>query len=341
MLLLGIESSCDETAAAVVCDGVEVLSNIVRSQADIHARYGGVVPEIASRAHTEAVAILTKAALSAAGVTMREIDGVAVTYAPGLIGALLIGVNFGKSLAYRYEKPLVPVHHIKGHIAAAYLGNKDLAPPFLAFVASGGHTSIIEVKSHTSFLQLGQTRDDAAGEAFDKIARTLDIPYPGGAQLEKLACMGDHTAFAIPNAKVSGRELDFSFSGIKTHVINQINTHRQKYGALSETVKADISASVTYNITNSITSKVKSALALTGHKTLVAAGGVMANNFIRRSLASLCNAENIRFICPEMKYCGDNAAMIASQGFFEYISGVRAGNELNAKATERVADIYL
>ena len=332
MYILGIESSCDETSAAVVKDGREVLSNIISSQADIHAKYGGVVPEIASRAHTEAIYSLCENALEQSGVNINDINAVAATYTPGLIGALLVGLNFGKALAYKLNVPLIPVNHIAGHIAAAYI-DYAVEPPFLAFVASGGHTSILNVADYTKFEILGMTRDDAIGEAFDKTARAMGFPYPGGAEIEKCANLGDKHSVKIPMAKVEGSELDFSFSGIKTHVINYINTIQQKNGGLTETDKNNISASFTENVIQSVTSRIKRAIEITKHNILVCAGGVMANGHIRDALKNLCDYMNVRLYIPEKKYCGDNAAMIAAQGFYEFQAGHIAGINQNAFAT--------
>ena len=327
MRILGIESSCDETAAAMVKDGREVLSDIVLSQAGLHAKYGGVVPEIASRAHTEAIYALCEQAITA------NIDAIAATYAPGLIGALLVGVNFGKALAYKLSVPFIPVNHIKAHVAAAYLENPGLAPPFLAFIASGGHTSIMEVLNYTDFKLLGMTRDDAAGEAFDKTARAMGLDYPGGAKIERYAKLGDKNSVKIPLAKVEGSELDFSFSGVKTHVINYINTQKQKKGELSESEKYDIAASFTENVVQSITSRIKRAIEITGHKILVCAGGVMANWHIKEALKDLCGESDINLYIPDKKYCGDNAAMVASQGFYELEAGNTAKLDQNAFAS--------
>ncbi|MCL1792292.1 MAG: tRNA (adenosine(37)-N6)-threonylcarbamoyltransferase complex transferase subunit TsaD [Oscillospiraceae bacterium] len=333
MLVLGIESSCDETSASVVSDGGAALSNIVLSQAEIHARYGGVVPEIASRAHTEAIYPLCENALKEANASLADLGAVAAAYAPGLIGALLVGLNFGKALAYRQNLPFVPVNHIKGHVAAAYLGHKGPTPPFLAFVASGGHTSIMEVETHTKFAVLGMTRDDAAGEAFDKTARAMGLGYPGGAAMEKYAAQGDGRSFKIPHAKVVGSDLDFSFSGVKTHVINHINSIKQKNGELTEKDRRDIAASFTENIVFSICSRIKLALEKTKHKSLVCAGGVMANSDIREALKNLCGEMNVNLHVPDKKYCGDNAAMIAAQGYYELKAGNEAGLGQNAYAS--------
>jgi N6-L-threonylcarbamoyladenine synthase len=336
MLILGIESSCDDTSVAIVRDGREVLSNILLSQADIHAKYGGVVPEIASRAHTEAIYSLCEDAIKQ--INIKNIDAVAATYAPGLIGALLVGVNFGKALAYKLNVPFIPVNHIKGHVAAAYLENPELEPPFLAFIASGGHTSIMELNSYTDFKLLGMTRDDAIGEAFDKTARAMGFDYPGGAHIERCANinfsnLGDKNGVKIPLAKVEGSELDFSFSGIKTHIINYINTLKQKNGGLSEIDINNISASFTENVIKSVTSRLKRAIEITGHKTLVCAGGVMANGHIKDALKNLCGELKTKLYIPDKKYCGDNAAMIASQGFYEFQAGNTSGLNQNAYAT--------
>ena len=331
MLILGIESSCDETSVAIVRDGREVLSNIILSQADIHAKYGGVVPEIASRAHTEAIYSLCEEALKQAGGAKP--DAIAATYAPGLIGALLVGLNFGKALSYKLNLSFIPVNHIKGHIAASYFEYHELEPPFLAFIASGGHTSIMELDNYTDFKLLGMTRDDAIGEAFDKTARAMGFDYPGGARIEKYACLGDKNSIKIPLAKVENHELDFSFSGVKTYIINHINTLKQRNGELTETDKHNISAAFTENVIQSVTSRIKRAVKLTGHKTLVCAGGVMANGHIKEALKNLCDDLNIKLYVPDKKYCGDNAAMIAAQGFYEFCAGNTSGLNQNAFAS--------
>ncbi len=332
MKLLALESSCDETSAAVVemgDDTREILSNEIASQIEIHKRFGGVVPEVAGRAHIEIIAKLTHTALDTAGVTLDDIDAVAVTNTPGLIGALLVGVNYAKSLAYAANKPLVPVNHIKGHIAAAYLAHPDLKPPFLAMVASGGHTSIIDVRSYTEHTEIGYTRDDAAGEAFDKAARVLGIPYPGGAEMDKLAHIGKPT-IKFPSPAISGDTVEFSFSGLKTAVINYANTAKMRG---EELPREDIAASFTSVICSAITEKLALALKKTGHKKLVLAGGVAANSHLRSAISTLCEHENVEFFVPPTSLCGDNGAMIGAQGYFEYMAGVRAGTDLNAKAT--------
>ena len=332
MIILGIESSCDETSAAIVENGRKVLSNIVLSQAETHAKYGGVVPEIASRAHTEAIYPLCETAIARAKVP--NIGAVAATYAPGLIGALLVGLNFGKALAYKLNVPLIPVNHIKAHIAAAYLKESaDIKFPFLGFIASGGHTSIMEVTDYTNFRLLGMTRDDAIGEAFDKTARAMGLDYPGGAAIEQYAQLGDKTSVKIPLAKVEGSELDFSFSDVKTHVINYINTLKQKNGGLTQTDKYNIAASFTENVILSATSRIKRAIEITRHKTLVCAGGVMANGHIKSAIASLCEDMGVGLYIPDKKYCGDNAAMVAAQGYYEFLAGNTANLNQNAYAT--------
>ncbi len=330
MLVLSFESSCDETACAVLemGNGVrDMKSNIIASSVDIQALYGGVVPEIASRAHIEAISKITYEALSVAGVTIRDIDLIAVTNGPGLIGALLVGVNFAKSLAYANSIPLVPVDHIKGHVAANYLTHKELEPPFLSLVVSGGHTSFFDVKSYTGFEEIASTRDDAVGECFDKIGRVMGLPYPGGAMVDKLATQGDKHAIAFPSPSISKDTLDFSFSGLKTAVINYLNTKNQRGEAYSS---ADVCASVTFSITESIKQKVRDALSKTGYDKIVLAGGVSANSHIREALTSVANEIGATFYAPELSLCGDNAAMIGAQGYYEYLDGVRADEALNA-----------
>ena len=331
MYILGIESSCDETSVAVV-DGEkrQIRSNIVASQIEIHRLYGGVVPEIAGRAHIEAVSRITYEALEKAGITLGDIGAVAVTAFPGLIGALLVGVNFAKSLAYSYGIPLVAVNHVKAHVAAGYLEDPTLEPPFLAVVVSGGHTSIYDVKDYTDFREIGSTRDDAAGEAFDKIGRVIGMPYPGGAALDKLAYEGDPNAVKLPSPALHDG-LDFSFSGLKTAALNYINSERQKG---EEPSAADIAASYTAVITDAITSKVRKALDMTSASRLVLAGGVAANSHLRKRLSELCKAQNVTLTVPPISLCGDNAAMVACAGYFEYLKGNLSGTGLNASATE-------
>ena len=329
-----MESSCDETSAAVVemGEGVRAIrSNIVASQIEVHRLYGGVVPEIASRAHIEAISRITYEALETAGITLADVGAVAVTACPGLIGALLVGVNFAKSLAYANKIPLVPVNHIHGHIAAAYLSNPTLEPPFLAVVVSGGHTQLYRVNGYTDFEVLGSTRDDAAGEAFDKIGRVIGMPYPGGAALDKLAYEGDPKAIKLPSPALAGETLDFSFSGIKTAPLNYLNGMQQKGEEIN---RANVAASYTYQIVDAITKKTELALKQTGLKTLVLAGGVAANSHLRTSLEKLCKKKGVTLAMPERGLCGDNGAMIAAAGYFNFLRGSLADTSLNASACE-------
>ena len=334
MIILGIESSCDETSAAVVRMGEgkrEILSNIVASQIETHRLYGGVVPEIASRAHIEAISKITYEALDVAGVTLSDVECIAVTSHPGLIGALLVGVNFAKSLAYANNIPLVGVNHVKAHVAAAYLEYAELEPPFLALVVSGGHTSFYSVGAYTDFCEIGSTRDDAAGEAFDKIGRVIGMPYPGGAAMDKLAYKGDPNAIKLPSPALSGDTLDFSFSGLKTAALNYINSERQKG---IEPSAEDITASYTRVIVDAIVKKTDAALQRSGAGALVLAGGVAANSHIRRGLEELCNKRGVKFCKPSMGLCSDNAAMVAAAGYFEYLDGNFENTSLNASALD-------
>lgn len=336
MKILGIESSCDETAASVVEDGRKVLSNIVASQAEVHALYGGVVPEIASRAHCEALTGVVKEALEKAECTLEDIDAIAVTYAPGLIGALLTGLSFAKGLSYSCKKPLVSVHHIRGHVAANYIAHPDLKPPFIALVVSGGHTSLLMVDDYISYKSIGQTRDDAAGEAFDKAARMLGLPYPGGAAMDRLASAGNKNAMKFTISQVENCPYDFSFSGLKTAVINQVHTMQQKGIELTEEFKADLAASFTETLVKSICLRVEALYSQTGGLPLVLAGGVAANSHLRAGLKELTDRKGVSLYLPPLSLCGDNAAMIASQGYFEYVSGSVADLKLNAFATKTV-----
>ncbi|MBQ3598693.1 MAG: tRNA (adenosine(37)-N6)-threonylcarbamoyltransferase complex transferase subunit TsaD [Clostridia bacterium] len=336
MKILGIESSCDETAASVVEDGRNVLSNIVASQAEVHALYGGVVPEIASRAHCEALTGVVKEALEKAECTLNDIDAIAVTYAPGLIGALLTGLSFAKGLSFSCGKPLVPVHHIRGHVAANYIAHTDLKPPFIALVVSGGHTSLLKVDDYTCYTSIGQTRDDAAGEAFDKAARMLGLPYPGGAAMDRLASLGNKNAMKFTISHVDNCPYDFSFSGLKTAVINQVHTLQQKGIELTEEFKADLAASFTETLVKSICLRVDALYSQVGKLPLVLAGGVAANSHLRAGLKALAESKGVSLYLPPLSLCGDNAAMIASQGYFEYVSGAVADLKLNAFATKSV-----
>ena len=329
MKILAFESSCDETAVAVVRDGRHVLSDAILSQADMHAIYGGVVPEIASRKHIEAIAGLTDKALADAGISKGEIDAVAVTYGPGLIGALLVGVNFAKAAAYALDRPLIPVHHLRGHIAANYIAFPELEPPFLALCISGGNSMLVDVRGYTDMSILGATRDDAAGECFDKIARVLGLPYPGGLPMQELAEGGDSTKYPLPRAKVAGNDLDMSFSGLKTAAVNLIHNAQQKGEPLD---RASLAASVAAAISDELVPRAMEAAQRCGHHTLVAAGGVAANKRIRGDLERACREQGLRLYLPPLRLCGDNGAMIGSQAYYEYLAGARADMSLNAYA---------
>ena len=329
MIVLGFESSCDETAAAVVEDGRIVRSNVIATSVAEQALYGGVVPEIASRRHAESISMVADKALADAGMTMQDIDAVAVTFAPGLIGAVLVGVNFAKGLAYSAGKPLVPVHHLRGHIAANYLTHPDLEPPFLCLVASGGHSHIVEVQDWCRYRVLGRTVDDAAGEAFDKVARTLGLPYPGGPSVSQAARNGDPHAYKLPVPHVEGK-YNVSFSGLKTAVINEVHNAEQRGEAVSV---ADMAASFQERIAQILAKKLLSAAADTGAKTVCLAGGVAANGRLRQLVNDGAQKLGAKVLLPALKYCGDNAAMIAAQGYFEYRDGNLADLSLNGLPT--------
>ena len=335
MNILAVESSCDETAVAIVRDGREVLVDCIASQVDLHKVYGGVVPEIASRKHIEAIYGLADQALEHAGLTRADVDAVAVTYAPGLIGAVLVGVNFAKALALALDKPLIPVHHIRGHIAANYLAFPELEPPFLALAISGGNTLIVDVRSYTDMVILGSTRDDAAGECFDKAARVLGLPYPGGAPMDKLAQQSQGGVYKLPHAHVDGAPLDMSFSGLKTAVVNLAH-HAEQVG--EEIDRAALARDFAQAISDTLVPRAMEALRQTGYKTLVAAGGVAANTIIRGDLEKACAKADCRLYLPPLKLCGDNGAMIGAQGYYEYLAGNTAGMELNAYATRDIAE---
>lgn len=328
--ILAIESSCDETACAVVEDGRRVLSSVVASQVEEHRLYGGVVPEIASRRHAEAITGVADKALSDAGIPLDGIDAVAVTYAPGLIGALLIGVNFAKGVALAKNKPLIPVHHLRSHIAANYIAHPSLEPPFLCLVVSGGHSHIIEVQSYTAFRVLGRTRDDAAGEAYDKAARALGYPYPGGVEIDRAAKLGDKTRYKLPRPKVAGSPYDFSFSGLKTAVINLIHNAGQKGESV---VKEDVAAAFQDAVSEILVSRTMAAAAETGAKTLVLAGGVSANSGLRTRMQAACGEQGVALYMPPLSLCGDNAAMVGAQGYYEFRAGNTASMDLNAVAS--------
>ncbi len=337
MLILAFESSCDETSVAIAefSEGKRrVLANQTATQIPIHALYGGVVPEIAGRAHIEAISKLTYAAFDEAGIDVSDIDAVAVTSEPGLIGALLVAVNFAKSFALAHDLPLIPVNHIRGHVAAVYYEYPDLSAPFFAMVASGGHTSLIDVKGPTEFVTVGRTRDDAIGEAFDKVARVLGMPYPGGKDMDSAAQRGDKTAIRFPMAAMQD-SLDFSFSGLKTAVINYINTQKQKGEALAV---EDIAASFTDAVIRAVIANLEKAHQRYRFKTLVVAGGVAANSHLRGAIAGFCRKADVRLCLPSLAFCGDNGAMIASQGYYEFLAGNLADSSLNAKPTVRGAN---
>jgi len=335
MRILGIESSCDETAASVVEDGRTVLSSVIASQVEEHKLYGGVVPEIASRRHCEAVVGVTQKALDDAGMTLDEVDAIAVTYAPGLIGALLVGVNFAKGLAMSSGKPLIPVHHLRSHIAANYITSPGLKPPFLCLIVSGGHSHIIEVKDYTDLRVLGRTRDDAAGEAFDKAARAMGMPYPGGVEMDKRAEGGNAEAFQLPRPSVDGAPYDFSFSGLKTSVINLIHNAEQKGQTLPV---QDLAASFRKAVVDCLMRNFIKAAQDTGSTKLVIAGGVSANSLLRSRLLQECRNRGWKCYMPELALCGDNGAMVGAQGYYEYLSGKTAGLDLNACATMPVEE---
>ena len=330
LIILAFESSCDETAAAVVQDGRTVLSSVIASSADMHAIYGGVVPEIASRQHVEAIVGLADEALRQAGISKQDIDAVAVTYAPGLIGALLVGVSFAKSVAYGLGVPLIPVHHVRGHIAANYIAHPDLEPPFLCLCVSGGTTALVDVQDYTHFQVMGGTRDDAAGECFDKIARVLGLGYPGGGPMDRMSQGGDDQAFHVPIGHVADHPLDMSFSGLKTAVLNTIHNAGPKGEELD---LHDLAASFAAAVSDSLVPRVMEADRMLGYHKIATAGGVAANSRIRADLTRACQQAGTRLWMPPLSLCGDNAAMIGCQGYYEYQAGNTAGWNLNAKAS--------
>ncbi|WP_283675171.1 tRNA (adenosine(37)-N6)-threonylcarbamoyltransferase complex transferase subunit TsaD [Butyricicoccus sp. Marseille-Q5471] len=335
MRILSIESSCDETAAAVIEDGRKILSSVVDTQIETHALYGGVVPEIASRRHMEAVVRVTERALADAGMEKQEVDAVAATCAPGLIGALLVGANFGKALAMSLGKPFVPVHHIRGHIAAAYLACPDLKPPFLTLIASGGHSQIVLVRDYTEFEILGGTRDDAAGEAFDKVARVLGVGYPGGPKIDKLAQTGDAAKYKLPDSHIKDAPLDFSFSGLKTAVINLAHNAEQKGEAID---REALAACFCHAVVKTLVPRLALAIEQTGAKQVVCAGGVAANSFLRAALEDLAERVGVALYLPPLSLCGDNAAMIGSQAYFEFLAGNTGSALQNAFATAEIGE---
>ncbi len=346
MILFAMESSCDEMAAAVVSaenGRFEVLSNIVSSQIAIHALYGGVVPEIASRAHCESVTAVAGEAVEKAGIPLSAVDAVAVTFAPGLIGSLLVGLSFAKSTAAALKVPLIPVDHIRGHVAAAYIEHEDVRPPFLALVVSGGHTSLYQVEDWTDFREIGCSRDDACGEAFDKVGRVMGLPYPGGAAMDRLAAEwtelehnGAKNSYSFPSPAVSDESYDFSFSGLKTAVINTLHNEKQKRKTddLPREVCREIAGAFTRTVSDGICRKLNAALRETGAETLVMAGGVAANSHLRAAIGETCRRRKVRFAVPSLPLCGDNAVMIAAAGYHSYLAGIEADSSLNAYASD-------
>ena len=330
MLILSVETSCDETAVAITRNGRQVLSDEIRSQADMHALYGGVVPELASRNHIAVIGLLAESAVKKAGIAKTDIDAVAVTYAPGLIGALLVGVNFAKGLALALRKPLIPVHHIRGHIAANYIAYPELAPPFLALIVSGGNSLLADVRGYTDIRVIGASRDDAAGECFDKVARVLGLPYPGGKPLDDLSRGGDDTAFRLPRAKVDGCPYDMSFSGLKTAVVNIVHNAGQTGAPLD---RPSLAASFSAAVSDTLVPRTMAAAEELGYNRIVIAGGVAANSRIRADFQRAAAEAGKTLHIPPLPLCGDNGAMIGCQAYYEYLGGVRAGMDLNAYAT--------
>lgn len=335
MIIMAVESSCDETAVALVQDGRTVLSDAIASQVEMHTLYGGVVPEIASRKHIEAIYAMADQALSRAGLHRRDIDAVACTYAPGLIGAVLVGVNFAKSAAYGLGVPLIPVHHVRGHIAANYLTHPDLEPPFLCLCCSGGNTLIVDVRSYTEMALLGATRDDAAGECFDKVARVLGIGYPGGGPMDRLSQGGDPNKYPLPRSKVDGAPLDMSFSGLKTASLNLIHNAQQKGEALD---LPSFAASFAQAVADELVPRTMLAARALGYGKVACAGGVAANSTVRRALEEACQRSGDRLYLPALKLCGDNGAMIGAQAYYEYLAGRLGDMSLNGYATRSIAE---
>ena len=327
VLILAIESSCDETAAAVVKNGREILSNVISSQIDLHTLYGGVVPEIASRKHIEKINQVIKQSLKDANVTLENIDAIAVTYGPGLVGALLVGVSAAKAISFATDLPLVGVHHIEGHISANYIENMDLEPPFVCLVVSGGHSHLVVVKEYGEYEIIGRTRDDAAGEAFDKVARAIGLGYPGGPKIDKVSKEGNPEAIHFPRAKVNESEYDFSFSGLKSAVLNYLNGCKMKG---EEYIQADVAASFQKAVVDVLVEHSLHAVETYGLNKFAIAGGVASNSSLRKAFEEECQKRNIEFYHPSPIYCTDNAAMIGVAGYYEYMKGERSGLELNA-----------
>jgi N6-L-threonylcarbamoyladenine synthase len=330
MIIMSVESTCDETAVALVRDGREIITDQVFSQADLHAVYGGVVPEIASRSHIEVISQLADQALRVSGLGRGDIDAVAVSYAPGLIGAVLVGVNFAKSAALALGVPLIPVHHIRGHMAANYLAYPELEPPFVCLAISGGNTLIIDVRGYTDMHIMGRTHDDAAGECFDKTARVLGLGYPGGKPVDELSKGGDDTKYRLPIAHIDGHPYDMSFSGLKTAVVNIVHNAEQK---VEELDRPSLCASFSKAVSDSLVPRTIAAVREKGYDTLVVAGGVAANSRIRADFTKAAAENGLRLFVPPLRLCGDNGAMIGAQGYYEYLAGNTAGSDLNAYAT--------
>ena len=334
-LILTIESSCDETAAAVVRNGREVLSNIISSQIELHKLYGGVVPEIASRKHIEKINQVIEEALSEAGVTLQDMDAIGVTYGPGLVGALLVGVAEAKAISFAAGKPLVGVHHIEGHVSANYIENKELEPPFLCLIVSGGHTHLVLVKEYGVYEIIGRTRDDAAGEAFDKVARAIGLGYPGGPKIDKLSKEGNKDAISFPRAHIEGAPYDFSFSGLKSAVLNHINSCEMKN---IEVNRADIAASFQEAVIDVLVTKAMLAAKDFGMKKVAIAGGVAANSSLREAMIAACKENGLQFYYPSPIFCTDNAAMIGAAAYYEYMKGTRSGLDLNAVPNLKIGE---
>ncbi|MGB4660357.1 MAG: tRNA (adenosine(37)-N6)-threonylcarbamoyltransferase complex transferase subunit TsaD [Mobilitalea sp.] len=335
ILILAIESSCDETAAAVVKNGREIQSNIISSQIELHKLYGGVVPEIASRKHIEKINQVIEEALTTAGVTLQDIDAIGVTYGPGLVGALLVGVAEAKAISFATGKPLVGVHHIEGHVSANYIENKDLEPPFLCLIVSGGHTHLVLVKEYGQYEIIGRTRDDAAGEAFDKVARAIGLGYPGGPKIDKLAKEGNKKAIAFPRGHIDGSPYDFSFSGLKSSVLNHINSCEMKKEEIN---RADVAASFQEAVVDVLIKKTMLAAKDFDMKKVAIAGGVAANSSLRTAMAVACKENNLTFYYPSPIFCTDNAAMIGVAAYYEFMNGTRSGLDLNAVPNLKIGE---
>ena len=333
MKILAFESTCDETAVAIVEDGRKILTDQIFSQAQLHAVYGGVVPEIASRCHVESISILAQKAIEAAGISRKEIDAVAVSYAPGLIGAVLVGVNFAKACALALNVPLIPVHHIRGHIAANYLAYPELEPPFLCLAISGGNTMLVDGRGYTGMPTIGCTRDDAAGACFDQTARVVGLPYRGGKRIDLPSQGGDDSRYVCPIAHVEGNPYDMSFSGLKTAVINLVHNAQQKGEELD---RAGLAASFTKAVSDSLVPRTMMAAKELGYQKIVVAGGVAANSRIRADFTAAAKENGYELFVPPLKLCGDNGAMIGAQAYYEYLAGARAGSDLNAYATMEI-----